>query len=233
MDFAISDLIHMLFPLGILFFSVIIHEISHGYVALLQGDHTAEQAGRLTLNPIRHFDFMGMVVLPLFSYWSFGIPVGYAKPVPVNPYQLRNQRWGDLFVSAAGPLSNFLTAIIFAIVTRSLLAANDLLIFSPFVQLLGYIVQVNIGLTLLNLVPIPPIDGSKIVHALLPFRVRNRLTNTGYSLRSYVSQYWIIALVLFLYFGGPIIRVIVTVLAPIQNALYSLLMGPYWEVFLR
>src|ERR1043165_9717830 len=100
MDIATPQIIVAIFQLAILFFSVVIHEISHGYAALLLGDHTAEQAGRLTLNPIRHFDFFGMVLLPIVSVLAFHTPVGYAKPVPYNPYNLRNQRWGSAIVGA-------------------------------------------------------------------------------------------------------------------------------------
>ncbi|HEY4500581.1 MAG TPA: site-2 protease family protein [Candidatus Paceibacterota bacterium] len=103
-----------IFSLIVLLFSVVIHEISHGYAALFLGDRTAEYAGRLTLNPIKHIDLVGTIILPVISLLLPGsFLFGWAKPVPYNPYNLRNQRWGEAIVAAAGPLSNILLALIF------------------------------------------------------------------------------------------------------------------------
>ena len=100
----------LIFSVIIFIFSVIIHEVSHGYAAYLQGDNTAKYAGRLTLNPIPHIDIFGSIVLPLFLVLSkIPIIVGWAKPVPFNPYNLRNQKWGEAIVAIAGPLSNMMS----------------------------------------------------------------------------------------------------------------------------
>src|SRR3977135_632093 len=107
--------INFVFSIIILIFSVIIHEVSHGYAAYLQGDNTAKYAGRLTLNPLKHLEWFGSFILPLMSYLLGGFIIGWAKPVPFNPYNLRNQRWGEALVALAGPASNICIAVFFAI----------------------------------------------------------------------------------------------------------------------
>lgn len=155
-----------LFSIVILILSVIIHEISHGYAALSQGDETAKYAGRLTLNPLPHIDIIGSIILPLIMIvgTSGAMVFGWAKPVPYNPYNLRNKRWGELFVAAAGPLSNFLLAFIFGLVIRF---SEALQLSQSVIELSFVIVIVNIVLAVFNLVPIPPLDGSKILFSLL------------------------------------------------------------------
>jgi len=152
-----------LIMLVVLFFSVIIHEISHGYVALLNGDPTAKLYGRLTLNPIPHIDPVGTILVPALLFLSHsGIFFGWAKPVPVNPSNFRNFRIGELSVSAAGPLSNFFLAFVFA----QLLPWTQ---HNPgFFLFCKYGVIINLYLMLFNLIPIPPLDGSKVVMPLLP-----------------------------------------------------------------
>lgn len=149
--------------LVVLFFSVIIHEISHGYIALLNGDPTAKLYGRLTLNPIPHIDPVGTILVPALLFLSHsGILFGWAKPVPVNPSNFRNFRIGELSVSAAGPLSNFFLAFVFA----QLLPWTQ---HNPgFFLFCKYGVIINLYLMLFNLIPIPPLDGSKVVMPLLP-----------------------------------------------------------------
>jgi Zn-dependent protease len=152
-----------LIMLVVLFFSVIIHEISHGYIALLNGDPTAKLYGRLTLNPIPHIDPVGTILVPALLFLSHsGILFGWAKPVPVNPSNFRNFRIGELSVSAAGPLSNFFLAFVFA----QLLPWTQ---HNPgFFLFCKYGVIINLYLMLFNLIPIPPLDGSKVVMPLLP-----------------------------------------------------------------
>ncbi len=147
--------------------SVIIHEMAHGYAASWLGDPTARLAGRLSANPLVHIDPMMSVILPGLLILS-GSPIlfGAAKPVPYNPYNLRNQKWGEAIVAAAGPLANILIAVVFAILIRS---AELLSLPATFVQLAAMIVILNIFLALFNLVPIPPLDGSKILPRLLPY----------------------------------------------------------------
>jgi Zn-dependent protease len=154
----------------ILIFSVVIHEVSHGWAAKVQGDDTAEMMGRLSLNPIRHIDPVGSVLLPL-SLFLFsrltggpGIIFGWAKPVPYVPWRLRDQRWGPALVALAGPASNFTLAILFGLLVRFFGGSG----ISPAIQLFAIIVWVNIFLGTFNLVPIPPLDGSKLFAGLAP-----------------------------------------------------------------
>jgi Zn-dependent protease len=172
----------IIFSIAILIISVVIHEVSHGYAALFMGDVTAKYAGRLTLNPIKHIDPFGSIILPLlFALMPGGIIFGWAKPVPYNPYNLRNQRWGELFVAAAGPLSNIILAVIFGMLVRF---AEPLGLSFSAVQLSVYVVQINLLLALFNLIPVPPLDGSKILFALLPTEtmMKDRATFERYGL---------------------------------------------------
>ncbi len=152
-----------LIMLLVLFFSVIIHEIAHGYIALLNGDPTAKLYGRLTLNPLPHIDPVGTILVPALLFLSHsGILFGWAKPVPVNPMNFRNFRTGELSVSAAGPLSNFFLAFVFAQLSHW--AANN----QGFFLLCYAGVYINLILMLFNLIPIPPLDGSRVIMPLLP-----------------------------------------------------------------
>ncbi len=143
--------------------SAIIHEYAHGFAADKLGDPTARYAGRLTLNPKAHIDPWGTVLMPvLLSFLTAGrFLFAYAKPVPYNPYNLKNQKWGPALVAVAGPMSNFLLAFSFAMLIR-FLPLSDL------TQFLYIIVYANVLLLVFNLVPVPPLDGSKILYALLP-----------------------------------------------------------------
>lgn len=162
----------LIFSLVILLFSVIIHEVAHGYAALALGDRTAAYEGRLTLNPVRHVDIMGTIVFPLITLLlPGGFLFGWAKPVPYNPYNFsaKSKRWGEAFVAAAGPLSNIALALIFGLFIRFYALPHDL-IASPIGVLSQIIVIVNLTLAIFNLVPIPPLDGSKILTSILPQR---------------------------------------------------------------
>lgn len=140
-----------------------IHEISHGLMALSFGDRTAEYEGRLTLNPLKHIDLFGSIILPLLLWASgAGFMMGWAKPVPYNPYNLRNRKLGEIMVSFAGPLSNFLLALIFGLAVRFIPLSASL------TNVFVFIVLVNITLCLFNLIPIPPLDGSKILFSIIP-----------------------------------------------------------------
>jgi Zn-dependent protease len=160
---------------GCLVVAVILHEISHGVVALWFGDQTAKRAGRLTLNPIPHIDPFGSILLPAMGAIA-GFPAfGYAKPVPVNPSQLRHPRRDMLYVSLAGPTTNFLLMAIAAVVSRALVQGGatlgssftdqspDLLL-----EIVFYFAIVNLLLGVFNLLPIPPLDGSALVERILP-----------------------------------------------------------------
>ncbi len=162
--------ITIIFSIIVLIMSVVIHEVSHGAVAGLLGDPTARLAGRLTLNPLKHLDPVGSVILPLIlSLIPGGIIFGWAKPVPYNPYNLRAGNWGPAMVAAAGPAANFLIALIFSIVLR--LGAGSFLSL-PVIEFIAGIVFINLVLMIFNLMPVPPLDGSKILFALLPYRLR-------------------------------------------------------------
>ncbi len=142
-----------------------VHEYCHALVAYLQGDETAARAGRMTLNPLAHLDPVGTVLIPLIGMIS-GLPVfGWAKPVPFNPYNVQRGKWGAVFIALAGPGSNFLSAIVFLIVLRILLAvglpANNLL-----ALFLVSLAMVNTFLGIFNFIPLPPLDGSKLINAI-------------------------------------------------------------------
>lgn len=159
------------FSILILLFSVIVHEVMHGVVALKFGDHTAERAGRLTLNPIPHIDLFGTILLPALLIFT-GSPIlfGWAKPVPVNPLNFSNLRKGELFVSAAGILANFGLAIAAALIYHFLNALPQT--FPAIVgTLLRFTVTINLVLGIFNLFPIPPLDGSKILLSRLPLNL--------------------------------------------------------------
>jgi Zn-dependent protease len=153
-----------------LIISVIIHEMAHGYAANWLGDPTARLAGRLTANPIPHIDPLMSVILPgLLVVTGSPILFGAAKPVPYNPYNFTNQKWGEAIVAFAGPAANIVIAVIFAVLIR----ASELLNLSDtFVQLSFAIIVLNIFLAFFNLVPIPPLDGSKIFPKFLPLALQ-------------------------------------------------------------
>lgn len=189
------------FYLAILLYTVILHEISHGVAALWLGDKTAQYAGRLTLNPVSHVDILGSIAVPLVMFFTTGLAFGWAKPVPYNPYNLKNQSWGPVAVAFAGPGSNFLIALVAALLARflpvSLAERQD--IFARFFDIigrvgewsdrwggfadavagsfpgifLGFLLMVifwNVLLGVFNMVPIPPLDGSKLLYPLLSLR---------------------------------------------------------------
>jgi Zn-dependent protease len=185
------DTIIAIFSLIVLLFSVIIHELAHGYVAYSLGDPTAKYAGRLTLNPIPHLDLFGSIILPLLLFIS-GSPflVGWAKPVPINPYNFTDQKWGSLKVAIAGPATNFLIALIFGLLMRVL----GLPIETPFAQFLAMVVGINLMLALFNLVPIPPLDGHWILFTFLP--------DTFATAKNFLRQYGLYLLLFLMFFNG-------------------------------
>jgi Zn-dependent protease len=199
------DIIVSLFYLAVLIPSAIIHEYMHGWVADRMGDPTARYAGRLTLNPKSHIDLMGTILLPLFLYFSTGgrFLFAYAKPVPYNPYNLKNQKTGPMWVALAGPLSNFVLAFMFALVIR-VLPVGDITLF------LSIIIYANIGLAVFNLVPIPPLDGSKVLYAVLP--------DSMWKVKEMLERYSFVFLIIFILFFSSI-------LAPIIQFIFRLFVG--------
>lgn len=159
------------FQLLVFLFSIIIHEVSHGAMAYRLGDPTAKNMGRLTFNPLKHLDLYGSVLLPLiiFSLSGGRFIFGSAKPVPYNPFNLRDKKFGNLKVAIAGPGSNFLIALFLGLVIRFFAGPIMLLSFGKiFISLIAFIVFVNLLLFLFNLLPFPPFDGSKIMYDLFP-----------------------------------------------------------------
>lgn len=156
-----------IFGILVLIFSVIIHEVAHGWAANSLGDPTAKLAGRLTLNPVPHIDLWGTILIPaalilMNSRFFFG----WAKPVPYNPYNLRNQRWGEAFVAIAGVATNLLLAVLFGFVARYAYAAGSVV----FGDLASVVVLVNLSLGIFNLLPFPPFDGYTFLRSILSYK---------------------------------------------------------------
>lgn len=157
--------------LGVLFASVILHEVSHGAVALRFGDDTAQKAGRLTLNPVPHVDLFGTIILPAILVLANAPPFGWAKPVPVDPRKMRDPRNHSLIVSLAGPAVNIVLALAAALAVRSVIPAGGYDGDVPLaVRALVAMGVVNVVLAVFNLIPLPPLDGSAMVERLLPAR---------------------------------------------------------------
>ena len=199
-----------------LILSIILHEVAHGFAANALGDPTARLQGRLSLNPFVHIDPLGSVIVPALLYLSHaGVLFGWAKPVPYNPYNLRNQRYGDALVAAAGPGTNFLLAVIFSVIIRFSAA----LALSPtFISLAAMIVYINILLACFNLIPLPPLDGSKILMAVLPFRAQLRYRN----LLMQIERYGIIVTFVFLFI---FIQILWAPFAHLVSLLFTLMTG--------
>ncbi|PIQ91375.1 MAG: site-2 protease family protein [Parcubacteria group bacterium CG11_big_fil_rev_8_21_14_0_20_39_22] len=196
------------FAIIILIISVVIHEVSHGYAADAQGDPTARLAGRLTLNPVPHIDILGSIVIPgLLLLTGSGFVIGWAKPVPFNPYNLRNQRWGEALVAAAGPASNILLAVIFGLLIRF---SDFLSLPESFVALSAYVVLINLVLAVFNLMPFPPLDGSKIFFSFLPARFQY--------IRGIFEKNWLLVFIIF-------VLVIWQILFPVIIFLFKILTG--------
>ena len=206
------DATNAVFYIVVLIMSIVIHEVSHGFMAEYFGDKTARFAGRLTLNPLKHLDIFGSIILPVVLYLSTkatGHPFvfGWAKPVPYNPENLSNKRWGTFWVALAGVLANFSIAIIFGLIIRF---TYGMALPANFYVITSIIVLINLALGIFNLVPIPPLDGSKILFSLLPERASHFIYN-------YERYSLIILLIFIVYFSD--------FLAPIMGFLFHLLTG--------
>jgi Zn-dependent protease len=158
----------LIFQLAILLMSIVIHEFAHGWMAYQLGDSTAKYQGRLTLNPAKHLDFWGSFMVPLMIFiFSGGRAIfGWAKPVPFNPYNLKDQKHGPAKVAAAGPAANLLTALVFGLALRFMPLQSPML--DGLAQVFSLIVFLNILLAVFNLIPLPPLDGSKVLFGFLP-----------------------------------------------------------------
>jgi Zn-dependent protease len=183
--------------------SVVIHEMAHGYAANWLGDPTARLQGRLSANPLVHIDPLMSVILPALLIFS-GSPFlfGAAKPVPYNPYNFSNQKWGEAIVAAAGPAANVFIAVVFAVLVR---LSEVLALPETFVGLAINIIILNIFLALFNLVPIPPLDGSKILPRLLPYALAMKYENFRFWLeRNVALSFGLVVLAFILVLGGPL-----------------------------
>ncbi len=186
----------VIFQIIILVMSVVVHELSHGYMAELLGDPTPRLQGRLTLNPLKHLELFGSFIVPVITAMA-GFPFGWAKPVQWNPYNVANKRWGELVIAIAGPVSNLVVAIVFGLVVRMF----DTVLPPSFIQISVYIILINIILAVFNLIPIPPLDGSKVLFSILP----QRLLGIREMLEQY-SIFFFLILVFFLWrFVEPIV----------------------------
>lgn len=200
-----------IFEFIVLIFSAVFHEIAHGYEAERLGDPTARNAGRLTLNPLKHLDPFGSVLMPLLLYTATNGAFFFAaaKPVPYDPRNLKYPRSGSAKIAFAGPVTNFLVALAFGILMR-------IFVYFPvsdaFLMLLAVIVYVNILLGIFNLIPIPPLDGSRILFAALP------PSETTYRVGRFLERWGILLVLVFIFFGFGVLR-------PFINLLFGLFTG--------
>ncbi len=195
---------NFIFLIAILIMSVVIHEVSHGFMAYYFGDPTAKMAGRLTLNPFKHLDMVGSFIVPTIAFLSTGFIFGWAKPVPYNPYNLKNAKIGEPMVALAGPLSNFSVALIFGLLIRFGILPFNL------IEPASLIVLINIVLGTFNLVPIPPLDGSKVLFGILPY-------NLMY-IRTFLEKNWFWFVLFFVFFVWKLF-------IPVIYFLFSLITG--------
>ena len=220
--------INFIFSIAILILSVVVHEVSHGYIAYLLGDPTAKRAGRLSMNPLKHLDLTGSFIVPLMLVLlKSSFVFGWAKPVPYNPYNLKNQKWGPGLVAISGPLSNFLIAGVFGLVALflpldptakteiGLAAVNGAAIFGAgYAPALFYfssmVVWINVFLGIFNLIPIPPLDGSKVLFSFLPYKWTNA--------QIFLEKYGFFILLFFLFSFS-------SVLLPVVFFLFRLFLG--------
>ncbi len=193
-----SDVIQKVIAYGVLIPAIVVHEVSHGWAALALGDTTARDRGRLSLNPIRHIDLWGTILLPALMVLAFGFGFGYAKPVPVNPYRFRDYRMGMFLTGIAGPVSNLLLAvgggILFRLAdTTAGVAGGGGLALALLGLTAFYFVLMNLSLLFFNLIPLPPLDGSRV----LPLFLSDRAMDAYHR----VEQYGFVILFAFLWFS--------------------------------
>lgn len=209
------DLLTLIFTVLVLVISVIVHEIAHGYAANWLGDPTARLRGRLTLNPVSHIDPIGSILMPgLLLMSGTGMLFGWAKPVPYNPYNLRNQRWGEVIVAVAGSATNLFLALLFGLVVRYGIGILP----DPVIALSATITLTNLFLGIFNLIPIPPLDGFTVLRSILPYRFAMPLREFEDRLQMSGMFSLIFILFIFTYFlSGPFSYVV--------SVLFTLLVG--------
>ncbi len=184
-----DTIILAIISLIILLFSIILHEIAHGTVAYMLGDPTAKLAGRLTLNPLKHLDPIGSVLLPLVLFLSTqgAMVFGWAKPVPINPFNLTDKRWGELKVGIAGVAVNFFIAIAFSVLARFFYVSDS------FFAIVSFAAVLNFALGIFNLLPIPPLDGSHVLFSFLGEKLSD--------FKIFMQQYGIFILFFLIFWG--------------------------------
>ncbi|HOY70103.1 MAG TPA: site-2 protease family protein [Methylotenera sp.] len=210
MEFSIIQKIIMFAPPVIL--AITVHEAAHGYAARHFGDFTADKAGRITLNPFKHIDLFGTILLPAMTIFLGGILFGWAKPVPVNFAALRNPKKDMLWVAAAGPASNFIMAIIWAIVFKLTMSAPDN-VAVPLALMAKAGISINIVLMVLNLLPLPPLDGGRIAVSLLPHDLAVRFAQ--------IERFGFIILIALL-FTGVLGKILDPLIAIVHSIIFSL-----------
>ncbi len=204
-----NGLLLSLFQLLILIYSVVIHEVSHGLMANSLGDPTAKNLGRLTLNPIKHLDMFGSVLLPLLLFIVRApFIVGYAKPVPYNPHNLSDRKYGPAKVAFAGPASNLILAAVFGLSLRFM---PDVFTSSMIPQLFSFIILLNLVLAIFNLFPIPPLDGHWLLMTFLPARFD--------ALKLFLYRYSLPLLFVFIIFIFPMLFPLVALLYHVMTGL--------------
>ncbi|MFH0805569.1 MAG: site-2 protease family protein [Patescibacteria group bacterium] len=205
-----ESFIILIFQLAILLMSVVIHEFAHGWMAFRLGDATAKNYGRLTLNPIKHLDLWGSLIVPFMIFvFSGGSAIfGWAKPVPFNPNNLRDQKYGIAKVAIAGPSANLLIALVFGLILR--FNQSELFISSGMAQIFSLTIFLNILLAVFNLIPLPPLDGSKILFTFLPDSLRD--------VRIFLEQYGMFVLLFFIFFAFEWVL-------PLIKLIYQLIVG--------
>ncbi len=194
-------------------FAITVHEAAHGYAAKYFGDSTAEKLGRITLNPIKHIDLIGTILLPAMTLMAGGVLFGWAKPVPVNFANLRNPKKDMLWVAAAGPASNFVMAIFWAIMLNFSSGMPESA--AQFLSHMSWVgISINLVLMVLNLLPLPPLDGGRIAVSLLPMNLAVKL--------SQVEKYGFVILIALLFTGilGKIISPIINFFAQIILSIF-------------
>lgn len=201
------DFLQIIFNILVVLFSVVLHEVSHGVMANSMGDPTAKNLGRLTLNPLKHLDFFGSILLPLFTFWLGGFVFGYAKPVPYNPANLNDRKYGPAKVAFAGPAVNLVIALLFGMVLRFLPMPLEATLLP---QLLSFIVILNLVLAVFNLMPIPPLDGHWLLLTFLPERFA--------AFKVFILRYSMAIFLIFLFFIFPVIF-------PLINLLFRVIVG--------